>query len=271
MFFALLLKHAFKSSTDCVYLYSRSDGRLFNISRFSAKTKTRTVTIRDLLFADDAAMASHQQDGLQSLMDRFSDACNLFGLTISQRKTQVMGQATLCPSCITVNGEELEVVHQFQYLGSTTTDTLSLDVELSKGIGKTSTTLSKLIKRVWENKHLTIPTKIKRLRHQHPTLANPGLHTPHKNGSSRCFICGAFVGFLELHGRTRYETTMSSQEQVSHLCSHFHVDAVYAGWAIDHRVDDVRIFKDLLYGELATGARRKGRPSYALSMYASVT
>lgn len=55
IFFALLLKHAFKSSTDGVYLHSRSDGRLFNISRFRAKTKTRTVTIRDLLFADDAA------------------------------------------------------------------------------------------------------------------------------------------------------------------------------------------------------------------------
>ena len=52
------------------------------------------------------------------------------------------------------------VVYQFQYLGSTTTDTLSLDIELRKHIGKASTTLSKLTKRVWENKHLTIPTKI---------------------------------------------------------------------------------------------------------------
>ena len=71
-----------------------------------------------------------------------------------------MGQATLAPPCLTVNGEELEVVHQFQYLGSTTTVTLSLDVDLSKCIGKALTTLSKLNKRVWENKHLTIPIKI---------------------------------------------------------------------------------------------------------------
>ena len=71
-----------------------------------------------------------------------------------------MGQATSAPPCITVSDEQLEVVHQFQYLGSTTTDTLSLDIELSKCIGKTLPTLSKLTKRVWENKHLTIPTKI---------------------------------------------------------------------------------------------------------------
>ena len=160
IFFALLLKHAFKRSTDGVYLYSRSDSCLFNISRLCAKTKTRTVTVRDLLFADDVAMVSNQQDGLQTLMDKFSDVCDLFGFTISQKKTQVIGHATPSPPCITVSGEELEVAHQFQYLGSTTTDSLLLDVELSKCIGKVLTALSKLTKRVWENKHLTIPTKI---------------------------------------------------------------------------------------------------------------
>ena len=94
IFFALLLKHTFNRSTDSEYLHSKSDGCLFNISRLCAKTKTRTVTIRNLLFADDAAMVSHQQDRLQRLMEKFSGACDLFDLTISQKKTQVMGQAT---------------------------------------------------------------------------------------------------------------------------------------------------------------------------------
>ena len=113
VFFALLLKHAFKRSTDGVYLHSRSHGCLFNISRLCAKTKTRTVTIRDLLFADDAAIVSYQQHGLQRLMDKFSDACDLFGLIISQKKTQVMGQATPAPPCITVSGKELELLTSF--------------------------------------------------------------------------------------------------------------------------------------------------------------
>ena len=110
IFFTLLLKHAFMRSTDGVCLHSRSDGCLFNISQLHAKTKTRTVTIRDLLFADDTALVSHQQDGLQRLMDKFSDACDLFSLTISQKKTQVKGKATPTPPCITVSGKELEVV-----------------------------------------------------------------------------------------------------------------------------------------------------------------
>ena len=100
IFFALLLKHAFKRSTDGVYLHSRSDSCLFNISRLCAKTNTRTVTIRGLLFADDVAIVSHQQDGLLRLMDKFSDACDLFSLTISQKKTQVMEEATPAPPCI---------------------------------------------------------------------------------------------------------------------------------------------------------------------------
>ena len=44
IFFTLLLKHAFSSSTDDVYLHFRSDVCLFNISRLLARAKTTTVT-----------------------------------------------------------------------------------------------------------------------------------------------------------------------------------------------------------------------------------
>ena len=71
-----------------------------------------------------------------------------------------MGQGTSPPPTITVNGEKLETVDQFQYLGSTTTKTLSLEPEISKRIGKASSTIAKLYKRVWENKHLDVPTKV---------------------------------------------------------------------------------------------------------------
>jgi len=107
---------AFLSSNDGVFLHSRSDGHLINIARLRSKSKINKVLIGDLLFADDAAIVSHTQDGLQRLMDKFSQACNLFRLTISQKKTQVMGQGTSPPPTITVKGEKLETVDQFQYL-----------------------------------------------------------------------------------------------------------------------------------------------------------
>jgi len=46
--------------------------------------------VRDLLYADDADLVSHSIGDMQSVMDRFSDACTRFGLTISIAKTKVM-------------------------------------------------------------------------------------------------------------------------------------------------------------------------------------
>ena len=46
------------------------------------------------------------------------------------------------------------------YLGSTISDTFSLDVELDKCIGKAATMFSRLTKRVWLNKKLMTYTKI---------------------------------------------------------------------------------------------------------------
>ena len=132
-FFGLLLKYALETTTEGIYFRTRSDGRLFNIARLRAKTKVRKFLIRNIrydkirytlfshkkfnethfgsenayskhiihcinscvmLFADDAAVVAHTQEELQSLMDCFSQACKDFGLTISLKKTNVLGQDT---------------------------------------------------------------------------------------------------------------------------------------------------------------------------------
>ena len=58
---------------------------------------------------------------------RFSQACKDFGLTISLKKTKVLGQDTEAPPVITFDDFELDAVCQFSDLGSTVTDNLSLD------------------------------------------------------------------------------------------------------------------------------------------------
>ena len=68
-------------------MHTRADGRLFNIARLRAKTKVTSVLIRGMLFADDAALASHTEDRLQQPVNRFSVACEHFGPTISLKKT----------------------------------------------------------------------------------------------------------------------------------------------------------------------------------------
>ena len=160
IFLATLLKHAFGESTEGIYLRTRSDGNLFKLSRLRAKTRVHEKYVRDLLFADDAAITTHTQEDLQWLLDRFSDACRHFGLTISLAKTQVMGQDIQEIPSLFIHNYKLEVVHEFVYLGSTITDNLSIDSELNKRIGKAAMTLSRLTNRVWSNNKLSDHTKV---------------------------------------------------------------------------------------------------------------
>ena len=51
-------------------LHTRSTGGLFNTSRLRAKTKTKRVLIRELLYADDAALVAHSEVHLQNLCER---------------------------------------------------------------------------------------------------------------------------------------------------------------------------------------------------------
>ena len=60
---SLLLSFAFGSSPD---------GKLFNLARSWSKTKVTSVLLREMLFADDAALASHTKSGLKRLMERLS-------------------------------------------------------------------------------------------------------------------------------------------------------------------------------------------------------
>ena len=58
-------------------------------------------------------------------MDRFSTACDNFGLTISIKN--IMHQGSNTTPSITLNDKRLDVVDCFTYLGSTVTNKLSLD------------------------------------------------------------------------------------------------------------------------------------------------
>ena len=72
------------------------------------------MPLRELLFADYAALASHSEAGLQHLVDKLSHACREFSL----KKTNILAQDAQTPRVITIDNTELEVVDSFTYLGS---------------------------------------------------------------------------------------------------------------------------------------------------------
>ncbi|KAJ8369124.1 hypothetical protein SKAU_G00091520 [Synaphobranchus kaupii] len=230
IFFALVLKHAFSTATEGIHLHTRSDGRLFNLARLRAKTKVRKALIRDMLFADDVAVVTHTQQELQSLMDRFSQACKDFGLTISLKKTNILGQDLEAPPVIAIDNYELDVVHQFTYLGSTISNNLSLDTEIDKRIGKAATTLARLTTRVWENPKLCQDQdgSVQRLRHQHTALRQRDV------GNIR-----------QAREKTEHFSPEAAQTALARPCS-------------SH--EDDLIPKAILYGALSSCKRDIGRP-----------
>jgi len=81
-------------------------------------------------------------------------------LTNSVKKTNTTTQDTESLPAITINNYQLDVVKEFTYLSSTMTDNLSMDFGISRRIGRVTTTLARLSKRVWYNAKLTVNTKM---------------------------------------------------------------------------------------------------------------
>jgi hypothetical protein len=132
IFFAVLLMNGFCTATEGIYLHTRSDGKVFNLSRLRTKSKVQLKYPRHDLSANDAVITPHSVEDLSTLMTRFSDACQDFGLAISLKNTQVMSQNLDHPPKIRISNHQLEALDDLVYLCSTISSSLSLDTELSR-------------------------------------------------------------------------------------------------------------------------------------------
>ena len=164
MVFSAMLNDAFSDETGIPLNY-RTDGKLFNQRRLQAITKVKSTVIRDFLFADDCALNALTEQDMQTTVDKFSTACDNFGLTISTKKTEVMHQpAPGMPygkPSISVKGKELTVVDKFTYLGSALSRVVHIDDEVNTRIAKASSAFGRLKDNVWERRGISISTKLK--------------------------------------------------------------------------------------------------------------
>ena len=264
IFFSMLLSYAFKGTEDDIHLYTRSDGKLFNMRRLQAKSKRRKISIKELLFADDAALVAHSESKLQALIDRLQDACEKFSLTISVKKTVVMAQGVKNPPVVKLNNTPLEVVSKFCYLGSTTTESSTLDDEINTRIGKAATTFGRLTKRAWRNPKLTTKTKMSIYQACILSTLLYGSETwtsySYQEKKLNSFHLRCLRRLFEISWMDKV-----SNEEVLQRASLPTVSALIKQrrlrW-LGHvrRMDDGRIPKDLLYGEIAEAKRPVGRP-----------
>lgn len=81
---------AFKCFYEGVYIRYRTSGKIINVRRLSAKSRTSPTLIKDLLYADGRDIFIHTEEVLQNLMNGISMACEALALTINLTKTVVM-------------------------------------------------------------------------------------------------------------------------------------------------------------------------------------
>ena len=108
-------------------------------------------TITNLRFADDIDGLAGEDKDLANLVERLDKASTAYGMEISAENTKVMTNNTSgIDTEIKVNGQKLETVTSFKYLGSVITDEGSKPELLSR-IAQTTAALTRL-KPVWNDR-----------------------------------------------------------------------------------------------------------------------
>ncbi|CAM4726631.1 unnamed protein product [Leuciscus chuanchicus] len=92
--FSMMLQQTKEDLDDADGAYIRFcfDGSVFNLRCLQAHTKTMELLIRELLFADDAALLAHTEAAMQRITSCFAKTAQIFGLEVSLKKTEVLHQ-----------------------------------------------------------------------------------------------------------------------------------------------------------------------------------
>ncbi|XP_063593893.1 uncharacterized protein LOC134770856 [Penaeus indicus] len=260
--FSAMLTDAFRACKPGIKIRFRTDGKLFNPRRLKSVTKVKETILRDFLFADDCALNAGNEHEMQAEMDCFSTACNNFGLTISTKKTEVMFQPAPIPIPQAVNGQTLQAVETFAYLGSTLYRNANIDSEISARIAKASSTFGRLRNNVWERRGISLQSKLKVYRAVILTTLLYGceawtMYRRHERQVNH-FHLSCLRNLLHIRSLDKVpDTEVMKQANLPSITTVIRKSQLrWAGHV--SRMSDHRIPKQLFYGELCQGKRRVG-------------
>ena len=119
------------------------------------------VIMKILAYADDLVLMADSEGELQEGVVRLNAACEEFGMKISVGKTKVMhvGKSRRDVVC-SLNGEQLEQVSEFMYLGSIFPEDGKLVKEFEERRRKGNAVASQLRSHVFNRKELSSDTKL---------------------------------------------------------------------------------------------------------------
>ncbi|KAI8491008.1 hypothetical protein Bbelb_314270 [Branchiostoma belcheri] len=254
IFFSMMLQQAteYLGDEDDIYIKYPTDGSPFNLRRLQAHTKTLEQLIRELLFADDAALVAHTEFAMQRVTSCFVEASELFGLEVSLKKTEVLHQPVPLkkyrPTCIKIGEKPLKAI----------------DKEVDNRLAKANNAFGRLHSRVWKSKHLKKDTKIIVYKAVVLTTLLYGSESwvtyRHHLRLLERFHQRCLRSILNIHW-SDYVTNVEVLERAGILSIEAMLLKIQLRWA-GHvsRMEGHGLPMIVLYGELSTGQRNRGAP-----------
>jgi len=267
IFLSAMLEEAFQDMEDGVYIQTRQSADLFNVAHFRAKTKTTQILVRELLFADDSALVAHSAEKIQRIVDAFSAASKKFGLKINIKKTEVLYQPNSMKTReddIMVDENKLNSVPEFTYLGSTISNDGRIDVEIQRRMAKASASFGRLRQRLWNNHHVStrVKGKIYRAIVLSTLLYGAEAWTVYRRQEKKLHA------FMMRHLRSILRITWKDKVTNKEILDRTGLPSMkdllikknlrWTGHLT--RMSSDRLPKQILYSQLSSGHRKRGRP-----------
>ena len=121
---------------------------------------TMLTQLDDLDFADDLALLSHSHRQMQDKTTELALISERVGLKINKRKTKILRTNATCETPIMLEGETLDEVKDFRYLGSIVDTHGGTEADVKKRISKARVAFH-LLSNVWKSKVIGETTKIR--------------------------------------------------------------------------------------------------------------
>ena len=266
IFLSAMLDDAFRDMGDGVYIQSRQSADLFNVAHFRAKTKTTRILMRELLFVDDSALVAHSAEEMQNIVDAFSNASKKFGLKINIKKTEVLYQPNSIRTReedIMVDGNKLNSVLEFTYLRSTISSDGCVNDEIQRRMAKASASFGRLRQRLWNNHHVSmrVKGKIYRAIVLSTLLYGAEAWTVYRRQVKKLHA------FMMRHLRSIMRITWMDKVTNKEILERTGLPSMedlirknlrWTGHLM--RMSPDRLPKQVLYSQLSSGQRKRGRP-----------
>ena len=116
--------------------------------------------LEDLEFADDVCLLSNTKEQMQRKINALSETGKKVGLKINKEKTKLLSINCRNNIPLNIEGETIEQVHKFSYLGSVINEKGGTEEDTKTRIQKAQFTFNSL-KKIWQSKEISLKTKLR--------------------------------------------------------------------------------------------------------------